>query len=87
MRCHLETWSTWAFRIVGLSLVALVASMTFREQNHPVKIDLRDATFEQKMEDFVRRQKACKVTAQAESEDDPMKPGRPTRWSSTITSR
>lgn len=59
MRLKLEALSTWVFRIAALSVLSFAALQTLREQSRPVNVDVEDAKLIGKMEEFVKREKAC----------------------------
>jgi hypothetical protein len=59
MRRTLEYLSTWIFRIAAISVLALTAHAIVREQSRPAKVDLQDARYLERMEDFIKREQAC----------------------------
>jgi hypothetical protein len=78
MKKTLQLWSQWAFRICAGSLVGLLALLTIRDQNHPMKDEVEDAKYLEKMESFVKVQNAHKVEPRPQMADD-QRGSRPTR--------
>jgi hypothetical protein len=54
-----EGLSTWIFRIAAVSVLAFVVQHAMREQSRPAKVDLQDAKYLERMEDFINREHAC----------------------------
>jgi hypothetical protein len=58
MKTTLELWSQIAFRISAFTLAGLLVVLTVREQNRPQKVDLQDAHYLEKMESYIKVEKA-----------------------------
>jgi hypothetical protein len=70
MKKTLELWSQWAFRICAGSLVGLVVLLTIRDQSHPTKGEVEDTKYLERMESFVKIQKAHKAEPRPQIADD-----------------
>jgi|HubBroStandDraft_6_1064221.scaffolds.fasta_scaffold05572_5 hypothetical protein len=70
MKKTLELWSQWAFRICAGSLVGLLVLLTIRDQSHPTKGEVEDAKYLEKIESFVKVQRAHKVEPRPQMADD-----------------
>ncbi len=78
MRHMFEGLSTWIFRIAAISILAFVVQQIIREQSRPSKVDVKDAAYLDTMEEFIRREHACKAGMEAKRREFELRP-RPFR--------
>lgn len=79
MRHMLEGLSTWIFRIAAVSVLAFTMLQLVREQSRPAKIDLKDVEYLQQMEDYLKRERACKAAHLNESRPSQQPTSQPFR--------
>jgi hypothetical protein len=65
MRRKFETLSTWTFRIAVLSMLGFAALQIKRDQSRPGKAEVQDAKYLERMEEYVKREHACKAAKAA----------------------
>lgn len=65
MRRTFESLSTWIFRLAAISVLSFVVHAIVREYRCPAKVDLQDAKFLERLEDSLKRERACKAAMSA----------------------
>jgi hypothetical protein len=70
MTTTFELWSRLAFRISAFTLAGLLVVLTIREQNRPEDVDLQDSHYLEKMESYIRVERAGKTRAKPQMADD-----------------
>jgi hypothetical protein len=70
MKKTFELWSQLLFRISAIALVGLLAVLTFRDQNRPPAVDVQDTRYLEKMETYIKVEKARSALARPQVVDD-----------------